>query len=52
MREREREREKRKMCVDDLLQSFEGGVGFECFSKLAYIGDFIATESVYEEEKQ
>ena len=51
MREREREK-KRKVCVYNLPQCLEGGVGFESFSELAYVDDFIATKTVYEEEKQ
>ena len=34
------------VCVDDLLQFFEGGVGFESFSNLAYIGDLILMKTV------
>ena len=53
MKERERERKERFMCVFvlcvcvvDLRQPIEGGVGFECFSNLACIGDLIAPKTV------
>ena len=47
-RRNEREREKRKIyaCVDDLPQCVEGGVGFDTFSNLAYIGDLIVAKTV------